>query len=63
MNPDRPFVVMTDNDLQIRVLGTKFNVEAYAADSIAQVFLLEGRVSVDIGDNSSGVRNSLHDPL
>ncbi len=61
-DPDKPFVVMTDNDLQIRVLGTKFNVEAYAADSIAQVFLLEGRVSVDIGDNSSGVRNYLMTP-
>lgn len=61
-DPDRPFVVMTDNDLQIQVLGTKFNIEAYAADSIAQVFLLEGRVRVDIGDNSSGIRNYLLTP-
>ena len=61
-DPDRPVVVMTDNDLQIQVLGTKFNIEAYAADSIAQVFLLEGRVRVDIGDNSSGIRNYLLTP-
>ena len=61
-DPDRPFVVMTDNDLQIQVLGTKFNVEAYAADSIAQVFLLEGSVSAGIGDRSSGIRNYLLTP-
>lgn len=42
-----PFVVQTDK-LNVTATGTKFNVEAYAADSITAVTLLEGKIDVHI---------------
>ena len=44
-NPEKPFIVKT-SDLQIKVLGTKFNVSAYAEDSFIQTVLEEGRVAI-----------------
>lgn len=44
-NPERPFIVKT-SDLQIKVLGTKFNVSAYTEDAVIQTVLKEGRVAV-----------------
>lgn len=44
-NPERPFIVKT-SDLQIKVLGTKFNVSAYAEDQVIQTVLKEGRVAI-----------------
>ncbi len=52
-DPERPFIVTTQNNISVRVLGTKFDVEAYASDSIARVFLLDGRVDVRVGDEYS----------
>ncbi|MEC3908667.1 FecR family protein [Tamlana sp. 2201CG12-4] len=40
-----PFIVNADN-LNIRVLGTKFNVNAYPEDNISEVVLVEGSVSL-----------------
>ncbi len=40
---ERPFLVET-SDLDIRVLGTKFNLEAYEDDSETMLSLLEGKV-------------------
>lgn len=51
-NPHKPFVVTTRNNVEIRVLGTKFNLEAYASDSIVRTSLLEGRISMHI-DNGT----------
>lgn len=48
----KPFVVTTRNDVEIRVLGTKFNLEAYASDSIVRASLLEGSISMHI-DNGT----------
>jgi ferric-dicitrate binding protein FerR (iron transport regulator) len=48
-NKEQPFVVKT-TDLQIKVLGTKFNVSAYAEDKIIQTVLAEGSVSVRKND-------------
>lgn len=42
----RPFVV-TSGYLQTTALGTEFNVKNYAVDSIASIFLTEGRVKVE----------------
>lgn len=47
----RPFVIKT-RQMDIEVLGTKFNVSAYEADKENSVVLLSGSVSI-----SSGVRN------
>lgn len=41
----RPFRVLTD-DIDVRVLGTRFNVEAYEGDSQVSATLIEGSVSV-----------------
>jgi len=40
-----PFVVQV-NDLSVKVLGTRFNVSAYSADSQIETVLVEGKVSV-----------------
>lgn len=44
-NPGQPFIVKT-SDLEIRVLGTKFNVSAYEEDDLIQTVLKEGGVSI-----------------
>ena len=44
-NPEKPFIVKT-SDLDIRVLGTMFNVSAYAEDNVIQTVLKEGSVAV-----------------
>lgn len=44
-NPEKPFIVKTSN-LDIRVLGTKFNISTYAEDKIIQTVLKEGSVAV-----------------
>ncbi|MGN7820510.1 FecR family protein [Chitinophaga sp. 22536] len=41
----RPFVVHT-RDMAIKVLGTQFNVEAYAGEKSTRVSLLQGKVQV-----------------
>lgn len=42
---NRPFIVKT-SDLDIQVLGTKFNVTAYNSDNVKQVVLVSGSVNV-----------------
>ena len=43
-----PFIVSTDK-MEVKATGTQFNVEAYPADSITAVTLVEGVVDVNIG--------------
>ena len=52
---DRPFIV-TSGGAQVRVLGTKFGVTAYPADSSVQVVVREGRVALEpeSGDKEEG---------
>jgi transmembrane sensor len=53
----RPFTVTrTGDDVRINVLGTRFNVNAYADESAVKVSLLDGSVRVDKGKNSSLLR-------
>lgn len=42
-----PFIV-TSGDMDIRVMGTSFNVSAYADDVVRKTTLVEGKVRVDI---------------
>lgn len=44
-NTDKPFIVHT-NEMNVQVVGTKFNVRNYQEDEEATVDLLEGRVFV-----------------
>ena len=46
-NEKSPFVVHTST-LDVEVLGTKFNVEAYSARKIFETSLMEGRVKVKL---------------
>ncbi len=48
-NEQQPFVVKT-TDLQVKVLGTKFNISAYAEDKIIQTVLAEGSVAIRRND-------------
>ncbi len=41
----RPFLVNV-NEVEVRVLGTSFNVSAYAADAMIETVLLEGKVAI-----------------
>jgi len=44
-NPEKPFIVKT-SDLDIRVLGTQFNVSSYEEDDLIQTVLKEGSVDI-----------------
>ncbi|MDL2320614.1 FecR domain-containing protein, partial [Alistipes sp. OttesenSCG-928-B03] len=45
-DPAKPFRITTQDDLEVTVLGTKFNVQSYADADDACVTLLEGAVGV-----------------
>jgi Fe2+-dicitrate sensor, membrane component len=51
-NAEKPFMVKT-SDVQIKVLGTHFNVSAYAEDKVIQTVLQEG--SVELRKNDAGI--------
>ncbi|MFV0564324.1 MAG: FecR family protein [Flavobacteriaceae bacterium] len=44
-NKDRPFIV-NNNDLDVKVLGTKFNMSAYPEDNNTDIVLVEGSVKM-----------------
>ena len=50
-NPSHPFVVET-GEVQVEVLGTHFNIEAYPRDREVRTTLLEGSVAVSLRDRS-----------
>ncbi|MBN1604552.1 MAG: FecR domain-containing protein [Chitinispirillaceae bacterium] len=45
-NPRKPFVVKTGN-MNIKALGTRFNVQAYPADNMIATTLVDGRVVIE----------------
>lgn len=49
---NRPFIVNTSNNLDINVLGTKFNVSNYPEDEVTEVVLVEGSVGLQV-DNET----------
>ena len=51
-NADKPFFVKTDA-FQVKVYGTKFDVQAYKSDNEYNTILIEGKVSVDLKEKSS----------
>jgi ferric-dicitrate binding protein FerR (iron transport regulator) len=44
-DPSHPFIV-NSNYLNIRVLGTKFNINSYPEDDVTEIVLVEGSVSL-----------------
>lgn len=51
---EHPFIVHTDN-VRIKVLGTKFNVESYPKDDVIKTTLIEGKVAVSSLQNDDSV--------
>ncbi len=45
-NPDQPFIVKTGK-LNIKALGTEFNVQAYSGDNTISTTLVEGKVVIE----------------
>ena len=52
---ERPFIVNTSDNLDIRVLGTQFNVSNYPEDKTTEVVLVEGSVDLQIDGKSTVV--------
>ena len=48
-NAEKPFIVKT-SDIEIKVLGTQFNVSAYTEDRVIQTVLKEGSVEIRRND-------------
>jgi transmembrane sensor len=44
-NEKQPFIVST-SEVDVKVLGTKFNLSAYSSDNICETVLLEGKVEI-----------------
>jgi len=54
-NENKPFVIQT-GDLSIKVLGTSFNVHAFADDAVSKVALFTGKVEVGRGAVSQQIK-------
>jgi transmembrane sensor len=54
----KPFLVHTNN-IEVKVLGTVFNVRSYLDDQTVEVNLLEGKVDVSMSDNDSSKKLTL----
>jgi ferric-dicitrate binding protein FerR (iron transport regulator) len=52
-NPHQPFVVHTSG-VNVKVLGTKFNVKAYADERQIETSLFEGEINLLMNNSSSG---------
>lgn len=50
-DPGRPFIIHTGK-LDIKVLGTSFNLKAYPGDSAVETTLIDGKVEIDFQDNN-----------
>ncbi len=48
-NPDKPFIIHT-NKMDIKVLGTVFNVRSYSNEKIAEASLIKGSIEVTLKD-------------
>lgn len=51
----RPFIVST-NELEVKVLGTKFNVTSYPEDEYVRTVLVEGSVSISTGSDETTLK-------
>jgi len=58
---ERAFVINT-NDLDVSVLGTRFNVSAYPEDNITDVVLVEGSVQLSSSLTNTDVKDVLLEP-
>ena len=54
-NPAQPFVVHT-SEIDIRVIGTVFNVKSYAEDDVVETTLLQGSIAVEKRNTTDAAR-------
>ena len=54
----QPFVIHTENGMDLKVLGTTFNLSAYPEDQIVQTALVEGKVELSSGRNEKLILGS-----
>ncbi len=60
-NPEKPFVVKT-GDVQTKVLGTSFNVQAFPNRETIEVALVEGKVDVGVITDSMIINSEILEP-
>lgn len=51
-NPEKPFIIHTAN-MDVRVLGTVFNVKAYPGDKLSETSLIKGSVEVTVRNDAN----------
>jgi len=54
-DPNHRFIVKT-NDIDVKVLGTKFNISSYPDDTRSSVVLLEGSVEASVNNNKIKIK-------
>ncbi len=54
----QPFLIHTPNGMDLRVLGTTFNLSAYPEDQMVQTALVEGKVELSNGRNEKLILGS-----
>jgi len=52
---NRPFTIRTSDNLDVHVLGTRFNVSNYPEDTTTEVVLVKGSVGLQVNDESSAI--------
>lgn len=52
-NPNRPFRLNVNNQAEIEVLGTHFNVKAYENEPVINTTLLEGSIAISLSHNQN----------
>jgi ferric-dicitrate binding protein FerR (iron transport regulator) len=57
-NKKKPFVVNTSR-LQLKVLGTAFNVKSYSNENTIETTLVRGKVMIEVQDEGDGPVNSM----
>jgi len=53
----QPFIIHTPDGLDVKVLGTAFNLSAYPDDRLAQTSLVEGKVELSVNGSAGLVLN------
>lgn len=62
-DPERPFVVSVRNDrMRVKVLGTKFNVQAYPEEDQVQTTLVSGSVDIEVVKEGKVIGKTLLNP-
>jgi transmembrane sensor len=61
-NPDKPFIIHT-NRLDIKVLGTSFNVKSYPGEKTTETSLIKGSIEVNLKDGKEKIMMKPNDKL